>query len=404
MTLKLRLTITQFLEFFVWGSWLISFGNYMFHLGMGDKIGTLFATAGIASFIMPAIAGIIADRWLNSEKLLGILHLLGACCLLMASRATDFNQLYLCMFLNALFFMPTIGLSYSVCYSIMASRRMDTIKDFPPIRVWGTVGFIVAMWVVNLAGWGTSSKQLLLASASALLLGIYSFTLPPSLPTKAQKGSSLVSVLGLDALVLLKEKKMAIFFLFAVLLGVCLQITNSYGSTFLGSFSGSYPDSFAVKYNNIFLSISQISEALFILAIPFFMRKFGIKAVMLMSLGAWVLRFGLFGVGNPGNGMIWLTLSMIIYGMAFDFFNISGSLFIEQETPGKFRSSAQGMLMMVTNGLGAIVGNYGAEAVINYYTVGNVTNWTLCWFIFSGYALFIGILFAVFFKNKYIRK
>jgi NHS family xanthosine MFS transporter len=404
MNLKLRLTITQFLEFFIWGSWLISFGNYMFQLGLGDKIGRLFATAGIASFIMPTIAGIIADRWLNSEKLLGILHLLGACCLFMASRAVDFNQLYLCMFLNALFFMPTIGLSYSVCYSIMANHRMDTVKDFPPIRVWGTVGFIVAMWVVNLAGWGTSSNQLLLACASALLLGVYSFTLPPSTPTKAQKGSSLISVLGLDALVLLKEKKMAVFFLFAVLLGVCLQITNSYGSTFLASFSDDYPDSLVVKYNNIFLSISQISEALFILAIPFFMRKFGIKMVMLMSLGAWVLRFGLFGVGNPGSGMIWLTLSMIIYGMAFDFFNISGSLFIEQETPNRFRASAQGMLMMVTNGLGAIIGNYGAEAVINYYTIDKVTNWATCWFIFAGYALLIGILFAVFFRDKHVRK
>ncbi|GHV22717.1 xanthosine permease [Clostridia bacterium] len=400
MSLKLRLTVLQFLEFFIWGSWLISFGNYMFHLGMGDKIGTLFATAGIASFIMPTIAGIIADRWLHSEKLLGILHLLGAGCLFLASQAVTFNQLYLCMFLNALFFMPTIGLSYSVCYSVMAKHRMDTVKDFPPIRVWGTVGFIVAMWIVNLAGWGTSSNQLLFASGAALVLGMYAFTLPPSPPTKAQKGSSLISVLGLDALVLLKEKKMAVFFLFAVLLGVCLQITNSYGSTFLGSFAESYPDSFAVKYNNIFLSISQISEALFILAIPFFMRKFGIKTVMLMSLGAWVLRFALFGIGNPGNGMIWLTLSMIIYGMAFDFFNISGSLFIEHETPAKFRASAQGMLMMVTNGLGAIFGNYGAESVINYHTENGVTDWPACWFIFAGYAVVIGMLFAVFFKHK----
>jgi NHS family xanthosine MFS transporter len=282
----------------------------------------------------------------------------------------------------------------------MAKHRMDTVKDFPPIRVWGTVGFIVAMWIVNLAGWGTSSNQLLFASGAALVLGIYSFTLPPSPPTKAQKGSSLISVLGLDALVLLKEKKMAVFFLFAILLGVCLQITNSYGSTFLGSFAESYPDSFAVKYNNIFLSISQISEALFILAIPFFMRRFGIKTVMLMSLGAWVLRFALFGIGNPGNGMIWLTLSMIIYGMAFDFFNISGSLFIEHETPAKFRASAQGMLMMVTNGLGAIFGNYGAEAVINAHTVNNVTDWSACWFIFAAYAVVIGLLFAVFFKHK----
>jgi NHS family xanthosine MFS transporter len=401
MGLKLRLTVTQFLEFFIWGSWLISFGNYMFSMGLGDKIGTLFATAGIASLVMPTVVGIIADRLINSERLLGMLHLLGACCLFAASRATGFDGLYLCMFLNALVFMPTIGLSYSVCYSIMAKNNLDTVKDFPPIRVWGTVGFIVAMWIVNLAGWGTSPGQLLLAGGVSLCFGIYAFTLPPSPPSRARKGSSPIAVLGLDALVLLKERKMALFFFFAVLLGICLQITNAYGSMFLGSFHADYPDSFAVKYNNIFLSISQISEALFILSIPFFLRRFGIKTVMLMSLGAWVLRFGLFGAGSPaGVGMIWLTLSMIIYGMAFDFFNISGSLFIEKETPPKFRASAQGMLMMVTNGLGTIIGNYGAEAVINRFTENAVTNWPVCWFIFAGYALVIGVLFAAFFKYE----
>jgi NHS family xanthosine MFS transporter len=373
----------------------------MFSRGMGDKIGTLFATAGIASFIMPTIIGIIADRWINSEKLLGILHILGAFFLFMASKTSDFSSLYLLMFLNAIVFLPTIGLSYSVCYSILNQRGLHPVKTFPPIRVWGTVGFIVAMWIVNLAGWGTSPNQLLLASASALFLGIYSFSLPPSPPTKAMKKGSLISALGLDALILLKEKKMAMFFIFAVLLGVCLQITNSYGSTFINSFTNDYSDSFAVKYNNIFLSLSQISEALFILAIPFFLRRFGIKTVILMSFAAWVLRFGFFGIGNPGSGMIWLTLSMIIYGMAFDFFNISGSLFIEQETPARFRSSAQGMLMMVTNGLGAILGNYSAEAIINHYTENSVTNWTICWFIFAGYALVIGIVFAFLFKYKH---
>ncbi len=401
--IKLRLTVLQFMEFFIWGAWLISFGNYMFSMDMGGKIGTLFASFGFAALIMPTIAGIIADRWLNSEKLLGILHLLGAVFLFMASKATTFDQLYPLMVLNALAFMPTIGLSYSVCYSILGQKGMDTIKVFPPIRVWGTIGFIVAMWIVDLAGWGTSSNQLLLASGSAAFLGLYSFSLPASPPTKSKKKGSLISTLGLDALVLLKEKRIAIFFFFAFLLGMCLQITNSYGSMFIGSFKDSFPDSFAVKYNNIFLSISQISEALFILAIPFFLRRFGIKTVMLMSFGAWVLRFGFFGIGNPGSGMIWLTLSMIIYGMAFDFFNISGSLFVEQETPVKFRSSAQGMLMMVTNGMGAILGNIGAQAVINHYTAadGKTIDWSTCWFIFAGYALVIGIAFAIFFKYKH---
>ncbi|MDR2362698.1 MAG: nucleoside permease [Prevotellaceae bacterium] len=414
MNLKLRLIITQFLEFFIWGAWLISFGKYMSSssMGMGDYIGTLFATAGIASFIMPTIVGIIADRWVNSERMLGILHILSAVCLFMASKASgvdDFNYLYRCMFLNAMVFMPTIGLSYSVCYSIMAANQMDTVKDFPPIRVWGTVGFIVAMWVVNLAGWGTSPNQLLLAAGAALFLGLYVFTLPPSPPVRAKKGSSLMTTLGLDALVLLKERKMAVFFLFAVLLGVCLQITNSYGSKFIGHFGDAriygdiYSATFAVRYDNIFLSLSQISEALFILAIPFFLRRFGIKIVMLMSMIAWVLRFGLFGVGDPAHGMVWLTLSMIIYGMAFDFFNISGSLFIEKETPGKFRASAQGMLMMVTNGLGAIVGNYGAQAVINHFAPDDslTPDWPSAWFIFAGYALVIAIAFAIAFKYKH---
>ncbi len=402
-SIKIRLTILQFMQFFIWGSWLISFGKYMDSMGMKDNIGTLLATAGIASLIMPAIVGIIADRWLNSERLLGILHLLAAGSLFMASKAATFNDLYLYMFMNALFFMPTISLSYSVCYSIMDKYKMDTVNDFPPIRTMGTVGFIIAMWIVSIAGWEKSNYQLLLASGASVFLGLYSFSLPPSPPTRASKESSMMSKLGLDALVLLKQKKIALFFLFATLLGICLQITNSYGSTFIDSFSDEYPNSFAVKYNNIFLSISQISEALFILAVPFFLRKYGIKIVMLMSFGAWVLRFGLFGIGYPeGIGMVWLTLSMIVYGMAFDFFNISGSLFIEQETPSKFRSSAQGLLTMVTNGLGAIVGLYSAQAVINYHTTNGVTDWSICWFIFAAYALVIGILFAIFFKYKHV--
>ncbi len=373
----------------------------MFSMGMGDKIGTLFASFGFAALIMPTIAGFIADRWLNSERLMGILQLMGAVCLFMASRAVDFEHLYLFMVLNALVFMPTIGLSYSVCYSILGQNKLDMVKTFPPIRVWGTVGFIVAMWIVDLAGWGTSSNQLVLASCSAAFLGLYSFTLPASPPSKSHKKGSLISALGLDALVLLKEKKIAVFFFFAFLLGMCLQITNSYGSMFIDSFRDNYKGYFAVEYNNIFLSISQISEALFILAIPFFFRRFGIKTVMLMSFGAWVLRFAFFGIGNPGSGMVWLTLSMIIYGMAFDFFNISGSLFIEQETPAKFRSSAQGMLMMVTNGMGAILGNVGAQIVINHFTENGKTEWSTCWFIFAGYALIIGIAFAISFKYKY---
>jgi NHS family xanthosine MFS transporter len=265
------------------------------------------------------------------------------------------------------------------------------------------------MFVVDLAGWKISPNQLLLAAGSSLLLGVYAFTLPASPPVKNLKKASWKSAFGLDALVLFKNKQMAVFFLFAVLLGVCLQITNSFGSSFILGFGEErygdlYKDTFALQHSNIFLSVSQIAEALFILAIPFFLRKYGIKTVMLMSLGAWILRFGFFGIGNPGSGVVWLILSMIIYGMAFDFFNISASLYIEKETPIHIRSSSQGLLMMATNGLGSVLGNIGAGFVVGYFTTDGVTNWRYSWFAFAGYALVIGVLFAVFFKYKHVKE
>jgi NHS family xanthosine MFS transporter len=331
--------------------------------------------------------------------------LIGAIALYFASQATTYEQIFPYLLINAMVFMPTISLSYSVCYSLLAKAHLDPIKVFPPIRVWGTVGFIVAMFVVDLAGWKISPNQLLLAAGAALLLGVYAFTLPASLPVKSAVKKSWKSAFGLDALVLFKNKQMAIFFCFAILLGVCLQITNSFGSSFILGFGetqygGLYTETFALQHSNIFLSISQIAEALFILAIPFFLRKYGIKTVMLMSLGAWVLRFGFFGIGNPGSGVVWLILSMIIYGMAFDFFNISASLFIEKETPEHIRSSSQGLLMMATNGLGAVFGNIGAGYVVACFTKEGITDWTHCWFTFAAYALVIGVLFACCFHPK----
>ena len=394
----------QFLEFFIWGSWLISFGGYLYHKGVeANQIAFIYAMAGLASVVTPGIAGIIADKWLNSERLLGICHLLGALSLFFASRASTYNQLWPWMMLNALTFMPTISLSYSVSYSLLSKAGLDTVKVFPSIRTWGTVGFICAMWIVDFSKWNLSPKQLLLASASALSVGIYAFTLPPSPPVRSKGASSWKTAFGVDAFVLFKERRIVVFFIFSLLLGICLQITNTWGTPFLNSFASAYPDSFAVNYPLILLSVSQISEALFILAIPFFLRKYGIKTVMLLSFGAWALRFGLFGIGNPGDGLIWLVFSMIVYGMAFDFFNISGSLFIEKEARPEIRSSAQGLFMMASNGLGAIAGQFAAAEVIRRFTTQGEKNWQPIWFTFAIYALFIGILFAVFFKSKHTK-
>jgi NHS family xanthosine MFS transporter len=248
---------------------------------------------------------------------------------------------------------------------------------------------------------GFKAEQLYVSSAAALIMGLYSFTIPSCPPLKSKEKKNLASMLGLDAFVLLKNKRMLIFFIFAMFLGAALQITNLFSSTFLNDFKNNYADTFGVTHPNILISISQMSETLFILTIPFFLRKFGIKRVMLISMFAWVFRFGLYGIGNPGSGLWLLVLSMIIYGMAFDFFNISGSLFVEREADVKMRASAQGLFMMVTNGLGAFFGGTISGFVVDHYTSGGVRDWPSIWFCFAGYALVLGIVFPFVFRYKH---
>jgi len=403
--IKLRLTVMNFLQFFVWGSWLTSLGVY---LGAtlkfdGFQIGSIFATMGIAALIMPALLGIIADRWVNAERVYGLCHIVGAALLFYLPNVTEYSQVYVIMLLVTMMYMPTLGLANTLAYNAMGQYNLDVVKDYPPIRVWGTVGFIFAMWFVDLMKWTASANQLYVGSISALLLGLYAFTLPKRPPTREIKNKSLISILGLDAFVLFKQKKMAIFFIFSMLLGAALQITNLFGQPFLSDFSLSpeYIDSFAVQHPGILTSISQISESLFILAIPFFMKRYGIKNVMLISMLAWVLRFGLFGIGNPGSGFIFLVLSMIVYGMAFDFFNVSGSLFVETETTPQIRASAQGLFVLMTNGIGTILGTMGSGMVVQYFTDANgVKDWPSIWFSFAAYALVLAIVFFLIFNHR----
>lgn len=406
MGIKLRLKIMNFLEYFIWGAWLISLGSYVgntLHFD-GVQIGSFFATMGIASLFMPALLGIVADRWIPAQILLGVCHLLGAVFLTAASFQTEYVQLYTMMLLSVMVYMPTISLSNTVAYNALERSRLDIVKDFPPIRVWGTVGFICAMWTVDITGFKYSEMQLYVAAAAALSLGIYSFTLPKCYVTVGDgTKKSLVDSLGLRAFALFKQKKMALFFIFSMLLGAALQITNGFGDLFLSSFAAipEYAESFGVKHSVILLSVSQISETLFILAIPFFLKHFGIKKVMLISMLAWVLRFALFGFGNPGDGLWMLILSMIVYGMAFDFFNISGSLFVEKSTDSSIRASAQGVFMIMTNGFGAMFGSYAAGKVVKVLTTDGTTDWSSAWLIFAGYALIVAIVFAIMFKYKH---
>ena len=405
MNIKFRLIIMNFLEFFVWGSWLISLGSYMFSKlhATGIQIGATYGTMGIASLFMPALLGIVADRWINAEKVFGMCHVIGACLLFWASRVSDPAMMYWVMFFNSMFFMPTIALNNTVSYIVLENKGYNIVKDFPPIRVWGTVGFIFAMWMVDLCGWTQSPYQFLVSASASLVLGFYAFTMPACIPAKVSQARSWLSTFGLDAFILFKQRKMIVFFVFAMLLGAALQITNAFGKPFLDDFQNipAFKTSFAVTHGSVLISISQISETLFILTIPFFLNKFGIKKVMLMSMFAWVFRFGLFGIGNPGSGLILLVLSMIIYGMAFDFFNISGSLFVEKEADIKIRASAQGLFMLMTNGIGAFLGGWISGMVVDHFTNNGVKDWQSIWFSFAGYALVLGLIFPFLFKYRH---
>jgi len=407
MNLKLRLTIMSFLQFFVWGSWLLTIGAFWFQTKQwsGTEFGAIFSTMGIASLFMPTFAGIIADRWINAEKLYGIFHILGAIVLFTIPLIDDPTTMFWVMLINMAFYMPTIALSITVSYSAMKSKGIDIIKEYPPIRVWGTIGFIVALWIVSLSNLEKSSGQFYVASASAFILGLYSFTLPKCPPLGNSLKKSFATSFGLNAFALFKNGKMAIFFIFAMLLGASLQLTNAYGDTFLHDFANipEFKDLIAVKYPAIIMSISQISETLFILTIPFFLKKFGIKKVMLMSMFAWILRFGLFAYGDPASGLWMIILSCIIYGMAFDFFNISGSLFVETESDPAIRASSQGLFMMMTNGIGAVFGSLTSGYVIQTYFTSNegVKEWKGIWLAFAAYSLLVAILFAFLFRHKH---
>lgn len=410
-----RLILMNFLEFAVWGAYLTSMGAFLASAGFGQSIWLFYAMQGIVSIFMPALMGIVADRWIPAQRLLGLCHLFAGIFMVAAGLYgsvdnPQFGLVFGAYSLSVAFFMPTIALTNSVAFISLTRAGRDTVKAFPPIRVFGTVGFICTMWAVDLLGFQNNANQFVVSGALSVLLALYAQSLPNCPISKGEKSSSLVKALGLDAFALFRQRRMAIFFIFSMLLGVSLQITNGYANTYIQSFNGvaEYASTFGVQHANILISLSQISETCCILLIPFCLKRFGIKKVMMISMLAWVLRFGLFGTGNPGPGVWMFILSCIVYGVAFDFFNISGALFVDQNTDEGIRSSAQGLFMLMTNGLGATLGTIVAGRVFNHYALDLpstpiepvIEGWRTSWFIFAGYALVVLILFAILFKEK----
>ncbi|MCH5239530.1 MAG: MFS transporter [Muribaculaceae bacterium] len=417
--IRTRLAAMSFLEFAVWGSYLISLGNFLSGIGLAKDIYWFYTVQGIVSILMPALVGIVADKWVQAQKMLSLCHLIAGLSMgaagwycLSHGENVEFGPLFVLYTVSVAFYMPTIGLSNAVAYSALSKAGLDTIKAFPPIRVLGTVGFIVAELMVNFIHIeGVSMQytcyQLFLSGAFSLVMVGYALTMPACPVNKSKTAGGLAEALGIKAFSLFKEKRMAIFFIFSFMLGVSLQITNSYGTPFISSFSQvvEYANSWVAKNSTALISLSQMSETLCILLIPFCLKKFGIKAVMLMSMFAWVLRFGFFGLGNPEGGVALFVASMIVYGVAFDFFNVSGSLYVDTQTDASMRSSAQGLFMLMTNGLGATAGTLVAGAIVNHFVyshedpMAQIEGWKISWYCFAGFALIVAIAFWLIFKD-----
>lgn len=400
-----RLKTLSFLQFFIWGCWLITLGSYMINTlkFSGSDVGWVYSTLGIASVLMPAPIGILADKYISANRLYAFCHFICGISLYFAASATTVNEMFWIMLINSLAFMPTLSLSNSVSYYCLDKYKLDTVANFPLIRACGTMGFILAMWIISILHLELSNYQLYIAAISSLVLAIYALTLPTVETVNVTTETSLITKLGFDAFELFNSYKMAIFFLFAMLLGAVLQITNTFGNPFLHDFAlnPDYKDSLVVEYPAILLSLSQISEFAFILTIPFFLKRLGIRIIMLMSMLAWTLRFGFFAYGDPSPiGCIFLMLSMIIYGCAFDFFNISGSVFIEKEVDPKIRASAQGLFMTMVNGFGLYFGMLFSGKIVDYFTVDNIKDWHSIWLVFAGYSLALAVLFYFMYPDK----
>lgn len=438
--LKVRLAALSFLEFAVWGAYLVSMGMFLGHVGLGDKIYLFYMVQGLVSLIMPALIGIVADRWIPAQRTLSLCHLLAglfmcgvgvyAMSVLPAGWASmstpeltgtvNFGIIFTLYTISVAFYMPTVGLANSVAFNALDKGGLDTVKDFPPIRVFGTVGFIVAEWLINFVAIDGVSIQLsytqfLTSALFSLIMAVYALTMPNCPVNKGSK-TTISQALGLDAFKLFKQKKMAIFFIFSMLLGVSLQITNGYGTSFIEQFKNipeyahGFLDGWFANNPTALISLSQCAEALCILLIPYFLHRFGIKGVLVMAMSAWVLRFGFFGIGNTNMpGVIWLILSCIVYGVAFDFFNVSGGIYVDRQVDHRLRSSAQGLFMMMTNGIGASVGTFIAgtcvvnklvyDPAITADPVAQLNGWHESWLIFAAYAMVVLVLFIFIFKD-----
>ena len=394
--IKLQLSSMMFLEFFIWGGWFVTMGTFLSQSfkASGSQLATAYETQSIGAIIAPFIIGLIADRYFSAQKILGFLHLIGALLLYLAGSSDSFISFYPFILMYMILYMPTLALVNSVAFRQMK----DPSKEFPPIRVFGTVGWIIAGLIIGYLGW--ESQKLLentfyVTASASLILGIFSFTLPNTPPTADKGDYSISKILGLDALSLLKDKKYLIFFISSILICIPLAFYYQHANQFLNEIG--MPKAAAV------MTLGQISEALFILLLPIFLKRYGIKTTLIVGMLAWVLRYLLFAYGDVGQGTWMLILGVVLHGICYDFFFVSGQIYTDFKAGEQFKSSAQGLITLATYGLGMLIGFRIAGNITDLYANDSGHDWTQIWMLPSGFALFVLIFFIITFRDEKIK-
>jgi len=398
--IKARLSAMMFLEFFIWGGWFVTLGSFLAsNLGAtGAQTGMAFSTQSWGAVVAPFVIGLIADRYFNAERLLGIIHLVGAVLLYLLSRAASFDAFYPYLLGYMILYMPTLALVNSVAF-----RQMDDpTQHFSKIRLWGTIGWIVAGLIISyLFAWdahaamsaGALKNTFLMCAAASLLLGVFSFTLPATPPT-AQKAKSVGEMLGAEALGLLRDRNFLVFFVASILICIPLAFYYQNANQFLTEIQ--------VANATGKQTIGQMSEVLFMLAVPFFLGRFGMKGTLLLGMAAWALRYLLFAYGNA-HGMVWMLLvGIALHGMCYDFFFVSGQIYTDSKAGAQYKSAAQGMITLATYGVGMLIGFWAAGQITDRFATAGVHDWQSIWIYPAAFAAGVFVLFALCFRNEVV--
>lgn len=388
---RLQLSTMMFLQYFIWGTWYVTLNTYLGQtLGFtATQIGLCYGTFAIAAMISPFFVGLIADKYFATEKVLGAMHILGAILLIVASRATTFQLFYPALLLYTLSYAPTMALTNSLSFHQMENPG----KQFPGVRVLGTIGWIVANNVIGWLGFTLTVEQLYVGAAASLLLGLYSFTLP-HVPPKKEKKANLKELIGLDALSLFKNRSFATLMIASVL--IFIPVSFYFG--FTASFMADIGINTDIIPNRI--SMGQMAEILFILILPFFITRFGVKRVLFVGITAWLVRFLLFANGDAGSGVWMIYTGIILHGVCYDFFVVTGQIFVDEKAPDNLKSSAQGLITFATYGLGMFIGTWFAGRTIDSLTVGGVPDWDKIWYVPTVIAAIVLVIFIFLFKEK----